>query len=173
MENQLTMVIKDQTDRALWEVKNVIDCVPDELWSREYCEMPLYKHIYHMLHSLDLWYINPNDPSYREPDIHIDSLNDLDAKTERFITRTEINDYYTAVKNKITAYTNFLNDGMLNERPVDCSYSKFELILAQFRHLHTHMGMIMGFIIEATGQWPTVLGLERPIPEGNDYNKFC
>ena len=173
MENQLTMVIKNQTDRALWEVKNVIDCVPDELWSREYCEMPLYKHIYHMLHSLDLWYINPNDPSYREPDIHIDSLNDLDAKTERFITRTEINDYYTAVKNKITAYTNFLNDGMLNERPVDCSYSKFELILAQFRHLHTHMGMIMGFIIEATGQWPTVLGLERPIPEGNDYNKFC
>ena len=172
MENQLTMVIKDQTDRALWEVKNVIDCVPDELWSREYCEMPLYKHIYHMLHSLDLWYINPNDPSYREPDIHIDSLNDLDAKTERFITRTEINDYYTAVKNKITAYTNFLNDGMLNERPVDCSYSKFELILAQFRHLHTHMGMIMGFIIEATGQWPTVLGLEKPIPEGNDYNKF-
>lgn len=173
MEKQLTMVIKDQTDRALWEVKNVIDCVPDELWSREYCEMPLFKHIYHMLHSLDLWYINPNDPSYREPDIHIDSLNDLDEKTERFITKTEINDYYMAVKNKITAYTNFLNDGMLNERPVDCSHSKFELILAQFRHLHTHMGMIMGFIIEATGQWPTVLGLEKPIPEGNDYNKFC
>lgn len=173
MENQLTMVIKDQTDRALWEIKNVIDCVPDELWSREYCEMPLFKHIYHMLHSLDLWYINPNDPSYREPDIHIDSLNDLEVKTGRFITRTEINDYYMAVKNKITAYTNFLNDRMLNERPVDCSYSKFELILAQFRHLHTHMGMIMGFIIEATGQWPTVLGLEKPIPEGNDYNKFC
>ena len=173
MENQLTKIIRDQTARAMWEVKNVIDCVPDELWSREYCEMPLYKHIYHMLHSLDLWYINPNDPSYREPDIHIDSLNDLDAKTERFITRTEINDYYTAVKNKITAYTNFLNDGMFNERPVDCSYSKFELVLAQFRHLHTHMGMIMGFIIEATGQWPTVLGLERPIPEDNDYNKFC
>ena len=173
MENQLTMVIKDQTDRALWEVKNVIDCVPDEQWSREYCEMPLFKHIYHMLHSLDLWYINPNDPSYREPDIHIDSLNDLDVKTGRFITRIEINNYYMAVKNKITAYTIFLNDGMLNERPVDCSYSKFELILAQFRHLHTHMGMIMGFIIEATGQWPTVLGLEKLIPEGNDYNKFC
>lgn len=173
MQNQLTEVIKDQTDRALWEVRNVIDCVPDELWSREYCEMPLYKHIYHMLHSLDLWYINPNDPSYSEPDIHIDNLNNLDVKTERFISRNEINDYYEAVKIKITAYTNFLNDGMLNERPVDCSYSKFELILAQFRHLHTHMGMIMGFIIEATGQWPTVLGLTRPIPEGKNYNKFC
>lgn len=173
MQNQLTSVIKDQTDRALWEAKNVIDCVPDELWSREYCEMPLYKHIYHMLHSLDLWYINPNDPSYIEPEIHIDNLNNLDVKTDRFITRNEINDYYEAVKFKITAYTNFLNDGMLNEKPVDCSHSKFELILAQFRHLHTHMGMIMGFIIEATGQWPTVLGLERPIPEDNNYNMFC
>ena len=111
--------------------------------------------------------------SYQEPDIHIDSLNNLDVKTERFISRTEINDYYRAVKFKIAAYTNFLNDGMLNERPVDCSHSKFELIIAQFRHLHTHMGMVMGFIIEATGQWPTVLGLEKPIPEGDNYNKFC
>lgn len=173
MENILTQVIADQTNRALWEVKNVIDCVPDELWTREYCEMPLYKHIYHMLHSLDLWYINPNDPNYTEPKFHIDGLNNLDLKTNRFISRDEITEYYEAVKNKITAYTNFLNDTMLNERPVDCSYSKIELILAQFRHLHTHMGMIMGFIIEATDQWPTVLGLIRPIPEGNDYNKFC
>lgn len=111
MRNYLTTDIKSQTERALWEVWNVIDCVPDKLWS--------------------------------------------------------------SVKNKITAYTNFLDDTQLVEKPVDCSHSKFELILRQFRHLHTHMGMIMGFIIEATGQWPTVLGLETPIPLDNNYSKYC
>ena len=173
MKKTLTETIIDQTNRALWEIWNVIDCVPEELWSKEYCDMALYKHIYHMLHSLDLWYINPNDPDYREPDIHIPGLNDLDAVTDRFISKSEIRNYYEAIKNKITAYTNFLDDTQLNKKPANCSHNKFELILAQFRHLHTHMGMIMGFIIEATGQWPTVLGLTRPIPTGDDYAKFC
>lgn len=169
MENILTEDIRNQTERALWELKNVIDCVPDELWSREYCEMPLYKHIYHTLHSLDLWYINPKDSSFREPEI----LNNLDVPTDKFISKAEIFEYFDKVKFKITAYTNFLNDRMLSEKPIDCSHTRLELILGQFRHLHTHMGMIMGFIIEATGMWPTVLGLERPIPNGDDYNKFC
>lgn len=53
-ETLLVNIITDQTSRALWEVKNIIDCVPDELWNKEYCEMPCWKHIYHMLHSLDL-----------------------------------------------------------------------------------------------------------------------
>lgn len=44
------------------------------------------------------------------------------------------------------------------------------MILAQFRHLHTHMGMIMGFIIDDTGLWPRVAGLEGSIPTGNDYD---
>ena len=43
----------DQTERALWSVKNVMDCIPDTLWERPYCGMPLWKHLYHMLHSLD------------------------------------------------------------------------------------------------------------------------
>lgn len=173
MNENLCEIIKDQTNRALWEVRNVIDCVPESLWSKEYCEMPLYKHIYHMLHSLDVWYINPNDLSYQEPEFHIENLNNLDITTYRFISRSELENYYNAIKVKITANTENLNDTELLEKPLNCEYSKFQLILAQFRHLHTHMGMIMGFVIEATGQWPTVLGLTKPIPKDNSYNKFC
>ena len=69
-QNTLVEIIEEQTGRALWEVRNLIDCVPDQLWNKEYCEMPCFKHIYHMLHSLDLWYINPRDKNFQEPDIH-------------------------------------------------------------------------------------------------------
>lgn len=169
----LTEVIIDQTNRALWEVKNVIACVPENLWNRDYCEMPLYKHIYHMLHSLDRWYINPNDPDYNEPKIHIPDLNNLDAVTDKKISFDEINDYYLSIEKKIKDYLLNLSDKDLYEIPLGCKHNKFKLILGQFRHLHTHMGMIMGWIIESTRKWPTILGLERPIPVDGNYNKFC
>ena len=32
-QHTLSAILQDQTARALWEVKNVIDCVPDSLWN--------------------------------------------------------------------------------------------------------------------------------------------
>ena len=78
-QRTLTAIIKEQTDRALWEVKNVIDCVPDDLWDKKYCDMPCWKHIYHMLHSLDLWYINPRARKLREPSVYVNALTNLDV----------------------------------------------------------------------------------------------
>lgn len=165
-------IIKDLTDRAIWEVQNVIDCVPEEMWGRHYCNMPLWKHIYHMLHSLDTWYINPRDKEYEQPSIHEEGLDNLDFISVKTLNREDINEYFTDIKIKINTYLKELKDEELLDYPTDCPFTKFTLILGQFRHLHSHMGMIMGFIIEATGNWPRVLGLENPIPEG-EYEKFC
>ena len=170
-QNTLIEIIEDQTTRALWEVRNVIDCVPDELWNRNYCEMPCWKHIYHMLHSLDLWYINPRDENFCEPDIHEKDLNNLDVISKKSLSREEINDYLKSIEKKLKEYISSLTDRELLECPVGCEYCKFTLILAQFRHLQSHMGMIMGFIIDDTGLWPNVLGLEKPFPNG-EYDKY-
>ena len=32
------------------------------------CDMPIWKHVYHMLHSCDQWFINPFD--FTEPNFH-------------------------------------------------------------------------------------------------------
>lgn len=170
-QNTLTEIITEQTKRALWEVKNVIDCVPDELWDKEYCRIPCHKHIYHMLHSLDLWYINPRDKDFTEPDIHEKDLNNLDAVSEKKLSREEIDRYFLAIQEKIQGYLSHLTDSELLSYPSNCEYARFTLILAQFRHLHSHMGMLMGFIINDTGLWPRVLGLENPFPEG-EYTKY-
>lgn len=170
-QDNLIKIIEEQTNRALWEVRNIIDCVPDNLWNKEYCKMPCWKHIYHMLHSLDLWYLNPRDKNFQEPPIHEKDLNNLDIVSSKVLSRKEINSYLICIEKKIQIYVSSLTDKQLLEYPTDCDYCKFTLILAQFRHLHTHMGMIMGFIIDDTGLWPRVLGLENPFPEGN-YNKY-
>lgn len=170
-QTNLVEIIEEQTNRALWEVKNVIDCVPDELWDRMYCDMPCWKHIYHMLHSLDLWYINPRDSNFQEPPIHEKDLNNLDVISQKTLTRKEIDFYFYDIEKKIRKYLSELTDDQLLDFPENCEYCRFTLILAQFRHLHSHMGMIMGFIIDDTGLWPRVLGLENPFPK-SDYDKY-
>lgn len=171
-QSTLTAVITDQTRRALWEVKNVMDCIPESLWDKPYCGAPCWQHVYHMLHSLDRWYINPRDPDYREPSIHVPGLNDLDTPPGKRLSRQESNDYFADIEAKILTYLSSLTDSVLLTCPPRCEYSRFTLILAQFRHLHSHMGMLMGFIIADAGQWPTVLGLEKPFPTG-PYDKYC
>lgn len=123
-----------------------------------------------MLHSLDMWFINPC--VYDEPPIHIDNLNNLDIRPKKHLSRTEINNYYNEIKAKIEKYILSLTDNKLLEYPENCDYTIFTLILAQFRHLHSHMGMIMGFLITDKNMWPEVLGLQRPIPNDGSYGKY-
>lgn len=167
----LSTMIEEQTRRALWEIKNVIDCIPDELWCQTYSGMPLYKHVYHTLHSLDQWFINPCDPSYQQPSFHVPNLNNLDIVTERYLSRDELLNYYDSIKKKIMDYLSDLEDCQLLEKPEGSPYPRMTLILGQFRHLHTHMGMLMGFLIDDLDKWPRVLGLESAFPEG-DYDPF-
>ncbi|MBD5168674.1 MAG: hypothetical protein HDT20_00865 [Oscillibacter sp.] len=170
-QRDLVSIITEQTNRALWEVQNVIDCVPDPLWDKAYCDAPCWQHIYHMLHSLDLWYMNPQDRTFQEPDIHRVNLNNLDIPPDITLSREQINAYMMRICNKIRDYLSSLTEEQLLEYPPDCEYCRFTLILAQFRHLHSHMGMLMGFIIGDTGLWPRVLGLEGAFPEG-EYDKY-
>jgi hypothetical protein len=55
------------------------------------CDMPIWKHVYHMLHSCDQWYINPNE--YTEPDFHEPNLNSLDIESEKMLSRDELLQY--------------------------------------------------------------------------------
>ena len=158
--------IKYLTDRALWETENLIKCIPEEIWNKRYDGIPMWKYIYHMLYSLDRWYINPYDTTYQNPDFHTDSLADLNiVPKEDFIERSQIEKYLYQITDKIKRYINELNDSLLSENPSNCDISRFRLILGQIRHWHRHMGIVYGFVIEDTGKWPYVLNMNGEYPE--------
>lgn len=69
------------------------------------------------------------------------------------------------IEDKIKGYIGEMNDDELSSKPENCDYSRFCLILGQFRHWHRHMGIIYGFIVADTGQWPYVLNMEGMYPE--------
>lgn len=156
--------IKDQTARTLWSLNNVIDAIPDSYWEKLYCDMPVWKHVYHTLHSLDMWYINPL--VYEEPAFHKEGLNDLDALTKGFLSRNLLKEYYQDIRKKILTYLDSLDNEKLLEKPDKCPYTRFHLIMAQHRHLDMHIGMLMGYIIAGEDLWPRILGLQSEFPEG-------
>lgn len=76
-ETSYHVVITEMTVRALWETQNVLDCIPDALWDIRFGGAPVWQHIYHMLHELDQWFINPDDPDFVEPPVHHPHLQNL------------------------------------------------------------------------------------------------
>lgn len=79
------------------------------------CDMPIWKHVYHMLHSCDQWFINPFD--YVEPDFHEPNLNSLDIPSKSMLSREMLSDYLDKVRVKILSFLNSLTDENLYEIP--------------------------------------------------------
>lgn len=65
-----------------------------------------------------------------------------------------MDEYFYTIKAKLSMYLTSLHDEDLLQRPENCEWTRFTLILSQYRHLHTHLGMLMGFIVAETGLCP-------------------
>ena len=165
-ETSYHSIITEMTVRALWETQNIMDCIPDELWDRPYAGSPLWQHLYHTLHSLDQWFINPRATDFIEPPIHQPDLQDLAIYPQARLDRAQIEEYFYTIKSKLALYLPSLHDEDLLQKPENCEWTRFTLILSQYRHLHLHLGMLMGFIVAATGLYPRVLEPGEEMPRG-------
>ena len=129
-------------------------------------EVPLWKHIYHMLHSCDQWFINPE--RYIEPGFHVAGLNSIDEKPgDCVLSREELLRYLGEIQSKTLDYLDQLTDEMLYEKPEDCKYNRLSLVLGAVRHLYAHLGNINCTTILKTGKWPSVVGMNW-ISDGGD-----
>ncbi|MDR1687820.1 MAG: DinB family protein [Clostridiales bacterium] len=129
------------------------------------CGFPIWKHVYHMLHSCDRWFINPSH--YAEPDFHEPDMNSLDIMTEKVLSREDLLRYLESVREKVMNYLAALTDEDLCENPPDCTVNRLSLILAQYRHFYAHLGNINATTIIETNEWPRVVG--KPVKSGRLY----
>ena len=121
------------------------------------CDMPIWKHCYHTLHSCDQWFINPTQ--YEEPPFHETGLNSLDYMGEKVLSREELLAYFEQVKTKILNYLDSLNDENLYEKPDGYKHIRLECIMGQIRHFYCHLGNINATTIIETNKWPRVVGM--------------
>jgi hypothetical protein len=120
-------------------------------------DAPLWKHIYHMLHSLDQWFINPY--IYDNPDFHESGMNTFELELDGRLSKENLITYFHNTEEKIYFFLNNLDDSSLNEIPINCSFTRLTLILSQYRHVMYHVGFITSILHYTEAKWPKYLGL--------------
>lgn len=169
MEKRLVETIKASTEIMFHNFYvTLVTCDMDYIL----CDMPIWKHCYHALHSCDQWYINPT--KYNEPPFHEEGLNSLDYMGEKVLSREELLEYFETVNAKIMHYLDTLNDKDLYEIPEGYKHNRLECIIGQFRHFYAHLGNINATTIIETNKWPRVVGmsgLEQGLDKNNLYEE--
>ncbi|MDR1003068.1 MAG: hypothetical protein LBL82_07365 [Oscillospiraceae bacterium] len=155
--------VNDITNYMHVVFRNVRDCLLTCDMDAVFFNVPIWKHAYHMLHSLDRWFINPT--VYDEPPFHRPELNNIDIPPDDFaLSREDLLRYFEEIKAKLFQYLDTLDDEMLLQTPTGCQADRMTLIMAQFRHLYAHLGNINATTISATGKWPFVANYSYMTP---------
>lgn len=166
MERRLTETIKASTEIMFHNFYvTLVTCDMDYIL----CDMPVWKHCYHTLHSCDQWFINPTE--YEEPAFHEEGLNSLDYIGEKVLSRDDLLEYFETVKCKIMNYLDSINDEDLYQNPRGYKHNRLECIIGQMRHFYCHLGNINATTIIQTDKWPRVVGMSG-LEEGLSINNL-
>jgi hypothetical protein len=123
----------------------------------EFSGLPIWKHVYHTLHSLDRCFINPE--IYTEPPFHQPYLNNLSVMPNGFsLSKDDLLEYCKDINVKLSDYLDSLDDEMLLQIPEKCDSDRLTLILGELRHLFLHIGIINAVTVMNTGKWPFMGG---------------
>lgn len=157
--------IRKQSAQIFLNIQYIFDALNDENIDSRVGVFPLWKQVYHMLHSIDRNFIDPGN--YAEPAFHEKNLNVIFMDSARSLTITQLRDYFGQIRSKISGYLDSLTDAFLEETIVfrDMKLSRMELILAQFRHIFYHIGYLHCCFKLLNGETPEYAGLYKVIPE--------
>ncbi len=167
-ENELCMIIKDTVVPNFLNIRTSIRTYDRDALC---CGAPLWRWVYHALHSADKWFSNPF--IYREPPFHEDGLDDPQHPAKTVLTDEQLLNYLDLIQEKTLAYLDTLTDDMLYEKPEKCTYTRMELVLRQFRHLSFHTGMLNGQTAVATGLFPMwVSQTDKYVDDGIFFGRY-
>ena len=126
------------------------------------------RYIFHNLHSMDRFFINPMSYVYEGEKLFGIPENLSVIATERegyvadtsiVISREKLLEYFEYVKNKIEKYLDGLTSEELLQKPEGCEYTRLELILGQFRHQMWHVGLTSAITFENKNVWNKFSGM--------------
>ena len=164
--NDIVRIINEQTNVLfinMYEQINRADlsCVVDNVNNSRF--------LFHMIHSMDKYFINPFEYDYSEVYgiIGIDEKYSIISESREgyiagegyVIPREKLIGYMDYVKDKVNKYLSELRDEDLYEKPANCPYTRLQMILAQYRHSMFHCGMSELANYDSTDEWLEYTGL--------------
>ncbi len=126
------------------------------------------RYLFHNLHSMDRFFINPVTYVYEGEKLFgiPENLSVISAAREGYvddtsivICREKLLAYFEYVKSKIEKYFDELTGQELLQKPEGSEYTRLELILGQFRHQMWHVGLSSAITFEGKKIWNEFTGL--------------
>ena len=163
--DEIIRQIKDQTEINFINIRDQIEVAELEA---VFDGVNGSRYIFHNLHSMDRFFINPMSYVYEGEKLFSipENLSVISTAREGFvedtsivISREKLLAYFEYVKSKIEKYFDQLTGDQLLQRPEDCEYTRLELILGQFRHQMWHVGLSSAITFEGKKIWNEFTGL--------------
>ena len=163
--DEIIRQIKDQTEINFINIRDQIEVAELEA---VFDGVNGSRYIFHNLHSMDRFFINPMSYVYEGEKLFDIPENLSVIATERegyvadtsiVISREKLLEYFEYVKNRIEKYLDQLTAKELLQKPEGCEYTRLELILGQFRHQMWHVGLTSAITFENKNVWNKFSGM--------------
>lgn len=157
--------IQNQSKQIFQNIELIFDAIDDTQFQQKMGVFFIWKHVYHLLHSMDKHFIDPT--GYAEPVFQTKNLDVMYLEQGEPLSKEFLRSYYLQVKTKIESYLSTLSIELFEEKITinGNQFAKLELILAQFRHIFYHVGYLHCCIKIENGQTPEYVGLYKRIPD--------
>lgn len=158
LSSSIIAIIQNQSGVLLENLQVTLEFCSESLMEKSFPDWPIWKQFYHMLHSLDQWFIDPS--TFMEPSIHQPYFRTSDKGPGK-LTKEQLLKYFAEIRSKIETYLAQLSIAQLEEPVGKGNLTRLDLILSQFRHVMHHVGYLHCAIKSETGESPQYIGL-RP-----------
>lgn len=157
--------IQEQSKQIFQNIELIFNAIEDNQFQKKMGGFLVWKHVYHLIHSIDKNFISPTN--YTEPDFQTVNLDVIYLEQGKPLSKEFLWNYYLQVKTIIESYLSSLTLELLEEKIVidGKQFSKFELLLAQLRHIFYHVGYLHCCIKIENGETPEYIGLYKRIPD--------
>ena len=173
MADRTSAIVRYQTDILLRNLEQALDIVTEARLEKTIFRWPLWKQYYHLLHSLDQWFINAFD--YREPPFHKAGMNGFDVMGDGRLTKSQLVEYFNFIRARIEKYVDSLTTDALFENlgtatPVAAHFgiaqplTRLDLIIGQMRHAMYNLGLIHAMLYVDTKELPAYIGMSDAVP---------
>lgn len=134
-------VLKRQFNPTLLMLQNLVICCPEDLWSKESDERPVWIQIYHVVFGIEVWFGHSKEIKY--PDFGKKVTPVFEDEQHGILSKKEMLWYLAKVSKKVDSFFNSLNDKtILGKSVMYEKYTRMDSVLEQLRHVMYHVAQI-------------------------------
>lgn len=141
--SNLQQILKRHFEPTFLMLRKVVETCPNELWSKESDERPIWIQVYHVAFGIDVWFGNTKEIKY--PDFGKDVTPVFEDEQHDVLSKQEMLRYLNQISHKVDLFFDHPSDSdFMAESAMYEKYTHLDSVLEQIRHIMYHVSRING-----------------------------